>query len=148
MNCGRMFVITLRKGGVGKTTVAMNLSIYLQQQGRNVAYLDLDPQRDGYEFFKRERSRLTEDLRRFRTSLSSLSSMSRGWNSMGSPGARHQPVFRRPRRDRASRHNLILPVVNLAIGIGPSSGRMLASAAFRSFSTVAGSFRVRLASSM
>ena len=52
MKPGRMFVITLRKGGVGKTTVAMNLAIYLRQIGRNVAYLDLDPQRDGYEFFK------------------------------------------------------------------------------------------------
>ena len=52
MNHGRMFVITLRKGGVGKTTVAMNLALYLRQIGRAVAYLDLDPQRDGYEFFK------------------------------------------------------------------------------------------------
>ena len=52
MNYGRTFVITLRKGGVGKTTVAMNLAIYLRQLGRNLAYLDLDPQRDGYEFFK------------------------------------------------------------------------------------------------
>lgn len=33
---GRTFVITLRKGGVGKTTVAMNLAIYLSQQGRKV----------------------------------------------------------------------------------------------------------------
>ena len=52
MKPGRMFVITLRKGGVGKTTVAMNLAIYLRQIGRSVAYLDLDPQQDGYEFFK------------------------------------------------------------------------------------------------
>ena len=61
MNRGRMFVVTLRKGGVGKTTVAMNLAIYLRQIGRKVAYLDLDPQRDGYEFFK-DRIRLFPEL--------------------------------------------------------------------------------------
>ena len=61
MKHGRMFVITLRKGGVGKTTVAMNLAIYLRQIGRKVAYLDLDPQRDGYEFFK-DRIRLFPEL--------------------------------------------------------------------------------------
>ena len=61
MNSGRMFVVTLRKGGVGKTTVAMNLAIYLRQLGRNVAYLDLDPQRDGYEFFK-DRARMFPEL--------------------------------------------------------------------------------------
>lgn len=61
MKHGRMFVITLRKGGVGKTTVAMNLAIYLRQLGRTVAFLDLDPQRDGYEFFK-DRSRMFPDL--------------------------------------------------------------------------------------
>ena len=61
MKHGRMFVVTLRKGGVGKTTVAMNLAMYLCQIGRNVAYLDLDPQRDGYEFFK-DRARLFPEL--------------------------------------------------------------------------------------
>ena len=60
MHSGRMFVVTLRKGGVGKTTVAMNLAIYLRQHGRDVAYLDLDPQRDGYEFFK-DRARMYPD---------------------------------------------------------------------------------------
>jgi chromosome partitioning protein len=61
MEQGRTYVITLRKGGVGKTTVAMNLAIYLRQVGREVAFLDLDPQRDGFDFF-RERARLRPDL--------------------------------------------------------------------------------------
>lgn len=61
MNRGRAFVVTLRKGGVGKTTVAMNFAIYLRQLGRTVAYLDLDPQRDGYEFFK-DRARMYPQL--------------------------------------------------------------------------------------
>ena len=61
MNRGRAFVVTLRKGGVGKTTVAMNLAVFLCQSGREVAYLDLDPQRDGFEFFK-DRARLFPDL--------------------------------------------------------------------------------------
>ena len=61
MNRGRAFVVTLRKGGVGKTTVAMNFAIYLRQLGRTVAYLDLDPQRDGYEFFK-DRARMYPEL--------------------------------------------------------------------------------------
>ncbi len=61
MDRGRTFVVSLRKGGVGKTTVAMSLAIYLRQQGRTVAFLDLDPQRDGFDFFA-ERTRLYPDL--------------------------------------------------------------------------------------
>jgi len=61
MPSGRMFVVTLRKGGVGKTTLAINLAIYLRQIGRNVAFLDLDPQRDGYDFF-RDRARMHPEL--------------------------------------------------------------------------------------
>lgn len=58
---GRSYVVTLRKGGVGKTTLALNLAIYLRQSGRQVAFLDLDPQRDGFDFF-RDRKRLYPDL--------------------------------------------------------------------------------------
>jgi len=61
MSPGRSFVVTLRKGGVGKTTVAMNLAIYLRNTGREVGFLDLDPQRDGYQFFQ-DRTRLFPDL--------------------------------------------------------------------------------------
>lgn len=58
---GRSYVVTLRKGGVGKTTMAMNLALFLRQAGRNVAFLDLDSQRDGFDFF-RDRKRLYPDL--------------------------------------------------------------------------------------
>jgi chromosome partitioning protein len=61
MKRGRTFVITQRKGGVGKTTLAMNLAIYLRQIGGEVAFLDLDPQRDGFEFF-RERALVHPNL--------------------------------------------------------------------------------------
>ncbi|MFR2659203.1 MAG: ParA family protein, partial [[Clostridium] leptum] len=32
------------KGGVGKTTSAVNISSYLQMQGKRVCTVDLDPQ--------------------------------------------------------------------------------------------------------
>lgn len=41
-----MFVIAVvsQKGGAGKTTVAIHLSAFFSQQGKNVVLLDLDPQ--------------------------------------------------------------------------------------------------------
>ena len=43
------------KGGVGKTTLAVNCAFYLKSLGHSVEFVDLDPQQSAFEYFEEDK---------------------------------------------------------------------------------------------
>jgi chromosome partitioning protein len=60
-NPTRTLAILSRKGGAGKTTVALHLAVAAQAAGRRVALVDMDPQRSAAEWW-RSRAAPTPEL--------------------------------------------------------------------------------------
>jgi chromosome partitioning protein len=48
----RVLGLLSRKGGVGKTTLALHLAVLAQQEGRRTLLIDLDPQRSAASWFR------------------------------------------------------------------------------------------------
>jgi len=58
----RIYAVTMQKGGVGKTTSAVNMSAYLAEAGLKVLLIDLDPQANATSNFGFDKRQLESSI--------------------------------------------------------------------------------------